>query len=116
MSNAPVTAPIINRTPRPLPLQQYPLSRTAATNGNTPAPAPTPQPAAPFIPAPAVPAAPGAVPAPAASSLAEGLVVVTEGLTRTYNGVNAVDGLNLSVPAGASTASWVPTAPASPPR
>lgn len=27
-------------------------------------------------------------------------MVVTEGLTRTYNGVNAVDGLNLSVPAG----------------
>ena len=26
--------------------------------------------------------------------------MVTEGLTRTYNGVNAVDGLNLSVPAG----------------
>ena len=51
----------------------------------------------PFIPAPA---APGAVPAPAAPSPSEGLVVVTEGLTRTYNGVNAVDGLNLSVPAG----------------
>ena len=27
-------------------------------------------------------------------------MVTTEGLTRTYNGVNAVDGLNLSVPAG----------------
>lgn len=26
--------------------------------------------------------------------------MVTEGLTRTYNGVNAVDGLNLSVPTG----------------
>ena len=66
-------------------------------NGGAPAPAPTPQPAAPFLPAPATPAA---VPAPAAPSPSEGLVVVTEGLTRTYNGVNAVDGLNLSVPAG----------------
>ena len=75
-------------------------------NGGAPAPAPAPQPATPFIPAPAAPGAvpapavPGAVPAPAASSPSEGLVVVTEGLTRTYNGVNAVDGLNLSVPAG----------------
>ena len=75
-------------------------------NGGAPAPAPARQPATPFIPAPAAPgavpapAAPGAVPAPAASSPSEGLVVVTEGLTRTYNGVNAVDGLNLSVPAG----------------
>ena len=87
-------------------------------NGGTPVPAPAPQPAAPFVPATASPAAlgavpapavpgavpapavPGAVPAPAASSPSEGLVVVTEGLTRTYNGVNAVDGLNLSVPAG----------------
>ena len=87
-------------------------------NGGTPVPAPAPQPAAPFVPATASPAAlgavpapavpgavpapavPGAVPAPASSSPSEGLVVVTEGLTRTYNGVNAVDGLNLSVPAG----------------
>ena len=75
-------------------------------NGGAPAPAPARQPATPFIPAPAAPGAvpapavPGAVPAPAAPSPSEGLVVVTEGLTRTYNGVNAVDGLNLSVPAG----------------
>ena len=93
-------------------------------NGGAPAPAPARQPATPFIPAPTAPgavpapavpgavpapaapgavpapAAPGAVPAPAAPSPSEGLVVVTEGLTRTYNGVNAVDGLNLSVPAG----------------
>ena len=93
-------------------------------NGGVPVPVPAQQPAAPFVPAPAAPsavpapAAFGAVPAPAAFSAvpapaafgavlapavpspAEGLVVVTEGLTRTYNGVNAVDGLNLSVPAG----------------
>ena len=69
-------------------------------NGGTPVPAPARQPAASFVPATASPAALGAVPAPAASSPSEGLVVVTEGLTRTYNGVNAVDGLNLSVPAG----------------
>ena len=87
-------------------------------NESAPVPAPARQPAAPFVPATASPAAlgavpapavpgavpapavPGAVPAPAASSPSEGLVVVTEGLTRTYNGVNAVDGLNLSVPAG----------------
>ncbi|OLO90361.1 bacitracin ABC transporter ATP-binding protein [Actinomyces naeslundii] len=40
------------------------------------------------------------MPTPATPSPSKGLVVVTEGLTRTYNGVNAVDGLNLSVPAG----------------
>ena len=78
-------------------------------NESAPVPAPARQPAVPFVPATASPAAlgavpapavPGAVPAPASSSPSEGLVVVTEGLTRTYNGVNAVDGLNLSVPAG----------------
>ena len=63
-----------------------PTREPAATSGRAPAPAPA-----------AHPITPAAAPAPAP---ARGLVVTTDGLTRAYNGVNAVDGLNLRVPAG----------------
>ena len=80
------TPSMMTRSEPPTINYAVPTREPAATSGRAPAPAPA-----------AHPITPAAAPAPAP---ARGLVVTTDGLTRAYNGVNAVDGLNLRVPAG----------------
>ena len=42
-------------------------------------------------------------------------MIEVNGLVKRFDGFAALDGAALSVPAAASTAWWVPTAPVSPP-
>ena len=43
------------------------------------------------------------------------VLIKTEKLTKRYEQATAVDGLDLEIYQGRSSASWVPTAPARPP-
>ena len=97
MSIAPLTAslssPMTATAPAPptisFPDQDITTGRPVASPVSDPAPS---SPPSPRLVAPTVPEA---FPAPVGE-----LAVATDGLTRSYNGVNVVDGVNLRVPAG----------------